>query len=110
MKDTRQEPNLLAQGIAMQSPFIIVCMCARPLMTFAPSPNHRNGYSYTSLHIPLKLGRKVGSERRAVGAVLAAERAAFRNPKTLIPCSLAFWVPVKKIGRGISGNFPVIHA
>ena len=64
--------------------------CARPLMSFAPHQITDTGKQEYTLHIPLAESRKVGSERRAVGAVLPAGRAALRNPKRLIPCSLAF--------------------
>ena len=62
-----------------------------------------------SLHIPHVESRKVGSERRAVGAVFPAGRAAFRNPKTLIPCSLAFWGPDWAFGCGISAQKRLFH-
>ena len=108
MKDTRLEPNLLTQGTASAAPYYFICVCARPLMSFAPHQITDTGKQEYTLHIPLaesrKVGserravgavlvaesRKVGSERRAVGAVLAAGRGALRNPKRLIPCSLAF--------------------
>ena len=103
------EPNLLALGIAMQSPFIIVCICARPLMSFAPHQITDTGKQEYTLHIPLAESRKVGSERRAVGAVFAAERAAFRNPKNLIHCLLGFWGPDLPFGCGISAQKRLFH-
>lgn len=90
MKDTRQEPNLLTQGTASAAPYYFICVCARPLMSFAPHQITDTGKQEYTLHIPLAESRKVGSERRAVGAVLPAGRGALRNPKRLIPCSLAF--------------------
>ena len=61
------------------------------------------------LHIPLAESRKVGSRRRAVGAVDVAERTSFSNPKTLIPCSLAFWVPDLGFGCGIMAKNRLSH-
>ena len=62
-----------------------------------------------SLHIPLAESRKVGSERRAVGAVLSAGRAAFRNPKNLIHCLLGFWGPDWAFGCGIPAQKRHFH-
>ena len=62
-----------------------------------------------SLHIPLVESRKVGSERRAVGAVLPAGRATFRNPKNLIHCLLGFWGPDWAFGCGISAQKRIFH-
>ena len=62
-----------------------------------------------SLHIPLAESRKVGSERRAVGAVFSAGRAAFRNPKNLIHCLLGFWGPDWAFGCGIPAQKRIFH-
>lgn len=74
------------------------------------SPNHRHTAGGKDLlHIPLAESRKVGSERRAVGAILLGAGGAFRNPKTLIPCSLAFWGPVLEFGCGILAQKRKFH-
>ena len=109
MKDTRQEPNLLTQGTASAAPYYFICVCARPLMSFAPHQITDTGKQEYTLHIPLAESRKVGSERRAVGAVLTAGRAAFRNPKNLIHCLLGFWGPDWAFGCGIPAQKRIFH-
>ena len=82
MKDTRLEPNLLTQGTASAAPYYFICVCARPLMSFAPHQITDTGKQEYTLHIPLAESRKVGSERRAVGAVLACSWArCFSQPQ-----------------------------
>ena len=79
---------------------------ADAVCTIEKSPTRK---SNMVLHIPLAESRKVGSERRAVGAVDAADRTSFPNPKTLIPCSLAFWVPDLGFGCGIMAKNRLSH-
>ena len=75
--------------------------------TIAKSPTQEK--RKYSLHIPLAESRKVGSERRAVGAVFPSGRAAFRNPKNLIHCLLGFWGPDWAFGCGIPAQKRHFH-
>ena len=104
MKSTRPKRKLTPWGWLEAIPFIYAispASTADESLRHASIAHHRNQprqkhqhhQSNKCLHIPLKRKRKLGRERRAVGAALVVAGLASRNPKSLIHCLSGFWGP-----------------